>query len=114
MSSHLNIPRSASAVESSLVINHILEAGVRKAPDQTITYGDRTFTYRDLNERVHRLAGALAAQGVKPGDTVAVMDWDTNRYLEAFCHPDDGRGAAHRERAPEPGADSLHHQPCGR
>ena len=64
MSSHLNIPRSASAVESSLVINHILEAGVRKAPDQTITYGDRTFTYRDLNERVHRLAGALAAQGV--------------------------------------------------
>ena len=84
MSSHLNIPRSASAVESSLVINHILEAGVRKAPDQTITYGDRTFTYRDLNERVHRLAGALAAQGVKPGDTVAVMDWDTNRYLEAF------------------------------
>ena len=28
MSSHLNIPRSASAVESSLVINHILEAGV--------------------------------------------------------------------------------------
>ena len=84
MSSHPNIPRSASAVESSLVINHILEAGVRKAPDQTITYGDRTFTYRDLNERVHRLAGALAAQGVKPGDTVAVMDWDTNRYLEAF------------------------------
>ena len=52
MSSHLNIPRSASAVESSLVINHILEAGVRKAPDQTITYGDRTFTYRDLDERV--------------------------------------------------------------
>jgi len=84
MSSHLNIPRSASAVESSLVINHILEAGVRKAPDQTITYGDRTFTYRDLDERVRRLAGALAAQGVKPGDTVAVMDWDTNRYLEAF------------------------------
>ena len=84
MSSQVNITRSDSAVESSLVINHILAAGVLKSPDQTITYGDRTLTYRELNERIHRLAGVLAAQGVKPGDTVAVMEWDTNRYLEAF------------------------------
>jgi fatty-acyl-CoA synthase len=32
---------------------------------------------------------------VKPGDTVAVMDWDSHRYLECFfAVPDDGRGAA--------------------
>ncbi len=84
MSSNLTIQRTPSAVEPPLVINRILEAGVRKAPQQTITYGDRDFTYREFEERVHRLAGALAAQGIKPGDTVAVMDWDTNRYLEAF------------------------------
>ncbi|WP_290536914.1 fatty acid--CoA ligase [Alcanivorax sp.] len=84
MSSNLTIQRTPSAVEPPLVINRILEAGVRKAPEQTITYGDRDFTYREFEERVHRLAGALAAQGIKPGDTVAVMDWDTNRYLEAF------------------------------
>jgi len=84
MSSNLTIQRSPSAVEPPLVINRILEAGVQKAPAQTITYGDRDFTYREFEERVHRLAGALAAQGIKPGDTVAVMDWDTNRYLEAF------------------------------
>ena len=84
MSSDLSIQRSASAVEPALVINRILEAGVRKAPNQTITYKGRDYTYRELEERVHRLAGALAAQGIKPGDTVAVMDWDTNRYLEAF------------------------------
>ena len=84
MSSNLTIQRPPSAVEPPLVINRILEAGVRKAPEQTITYGDRDFTYREFEERVHRLAGALAAQGIKPGDTVAVMDWDTNRYLEAF------------------------------
>ena len=84
MSSNLTIQRSPSAVEPPLVINRILEAGVQKAPEQTITYGDRDFTYREFEERVHRLAGALAAQGIKPGDTVAVMDWDTNRYLEAF------------------------------
>jgi fatty-acyl-CoA synthase len=84
MSSNLTIQRTPSAVEPPLVINRILEAGVGKAPAQTITYGDRDFTYREFEERVHRLAGALAAQGIKPGDTVAVMDWDTNRYLEAF------------------------------
>ncbi|MBU85731.1 MULTISPECIES: fatty acid--CoA ligase [unclassified Alcanivorax] len=84
MSSNLTIQRTPSAVEPPLVINRILEAGVGKAPEQTITYGDRDFTYREFEERVHRLAGALAAQGIKPGDTVAVMDWDTNRYLEAF------------------------------
>ena len=84
MSSNLTIQRTPSAVEPPLVINRILEAGVQKAPAQTITYGDRDFTYREFEERVHRLAGALAAQGIKPGDTVAVMDWDTNRYLEAF------------------------------
>ncbi len=82
--SDLTIQRTASAVEPGLLIHRILEAGVRNNPHQTITYGDRTFSYREFEERVNRLAGALAAQGVKPGDTVAVMDWDTNRYLEAF------------------------------
>jgi fatty-acyl-CoA synthase len=30
------------------------------------------------------LAGALTALGVKPGDRVAVLDWDSHRYLECF------------------------------
>jgi fatty-acyl-CoA synthase len=37
-----------------------------------------------LNERICRLAGALTAAGVKAGDTVAVMDWDSHRYLECM------------------------------
>jgi len=85
MSNDLTIQRTAEAVESPLVINSILRSGVRNAPDQEIVYADqRRMSYRDLEERVHRLAGALAECGVKPGDTVAVMDWDTHRYLEAF------------------------------
>lgn len=85
MSNDLTIQRTAEAVESPLVINSILESGVRNAPEQEIVYADqRRMTYRDLEQRVNRLAGALAECGVKPGDTVAVMDWDTHRYLEAF------------------------------
>ena len=30
------------------------------------------------------LAKGLAAQGIGQGDVVAVMDWDTHRYFEAF------------------------------
>jgi fatty-acyl-CoA synthase len=33
---------------------------------------------------VTRLAGMLQQQGVQPGDTVAIMDWDSHRYLECF------------------------------
>ncbi len=85
MSKDLTIDRTPEAVESPLLIHGILESGVRSAPDQEIVYADqRRYSYRELERRVHRLAGALAACGVKPGDTVAVMDWDSHRYLEAF------------------------------
>ncbi|WP_163014460.1 AMP-binding protein, partial [Pseudomonas viridiflava] len=37
-----------------------------------------------LNQRVRRLANVLTEAGVKAGDTVAVMDWDSHRYLECM------------------------------
>ena len=81
----LSITRTPSAYSSPLLINSILEAGVGSAPDQEIVYaGKLRMTYRDLGERVRRLASALSNLGVKPGDTVAVMDWDSHRYLECF------------------------------
>lgn len=70
---------------SALVIGSLLEEGVRRAPEQEIRYADRRrLTYRQLAERVGRLASGLAGLGVAPGDTVAVMDWDSHRYLECF------------------------------
>ena len=75
----------AAAAPYALTIRRILEHPVVDDPSQEIVYRDlRRHTYADLRERVHRLAGALAALGVKPGDTVAVMDYDSHRYLEAF------------------------------
>jgi fatty-acyl-CoA synthase len=54
-------------------------------PGQQIVYRDQVIlTYSSWKERVHRLAGALAAIGVTEGSTVAVMDWDSHRYLEAY------------------------------
>ncbi|RNC71745.1 MAG: fatty acid--CoA ligase [Desulfuromonadales bacterium] len=79
------IPRTPSAYDYPLLIKNLLFCPVVDNPDQEIVY--RTHyrgTYRDLWERVRRLAGALTGLGVKPGDTVAVMDWDSHRYLELF------------------------------
>jgi fatty-acyl-CoA synthase len=73
------------APRDALTIRRLLETPIARDPRQEIVYRDlRRLTYADLQARVHRLAGALAALGVKPGDTVAVMDYDSHRYLEAF------------------------------
>jgi fatty-acyl-CoA synthase len=68
----------------ALLIHRLLDEGVARASEQEIVYADRRLTYRQLRERVARLGSALAALGVRPGNTVAVMDWDTHRYLECF------------------------------
>ena len=79
------IERTPSAYAYPLLIKNLLGNAVRQFPDQEIVYGDfKRQTYRDLGERVGRLANGLAGLGVKPGDTVAVMDWDSHRYLECF------------------------------
>src|SRR5262249_26310720 len=53
--------------------------------EQEIVSADSTrLTYRQFAERVGRLASGLASLEVEPGDTVAIMDWDTPRYLECF------------------------------
>jgi len=77
--------QTPSAFGFPLLIKGLLESGVARDPQQEIVSGDCTrLTYRQFAERVGRLASGLASLGVEPGDTVAIMDWDTNRYLECF------------------------------
>jgi fatty-acyl-CoA synthase len=79
------IQRTASAYSYPLLIKNLFLAPVVDNPQQEIVYRDQLrTTYQDMRERVHRLANALTALGVKAGDTVAVMDWDSHRYLECF------------------------------
>lgn len=79
------LPPADNAHQYPLLIKQLLLSGPRYNPDQEIVYSNHSkYTYTDLVERIHRLANALTDAGVKPGDTVAVMDWDTPRYLECF------------------------------
>jgi fatty-acyl-CoA synthase len=68
-----------------LLIKQLWHTPLMVAPDQVIVYRDlKRFTYRQLRERIGRLASGLAKLGVAPGDTVGVLDWDSNRFLEAY------------------------------
>lgn len=81
----LLIERTASAYTYPLLIKNLLAYPVVNNPDQEIVYRDQLrFDYRTLHERIRRLANVLVGLGVKQGDTVAVMDWDSHRYLECF------------------------------
>jgi fatty-acyl-CoA synthase len=77
--------RTESAYDFPLLIKNMFAAPLVDDPDQEIVYrGELRFTYREFRERVARLATALINLGVRPGDTVAVMDWDSHRFLECF------------------------------
>jgi acyl-CoA synthetase (AMP-forming)/AMP-acid ligase II len=42
------------------------------------------YTYADFAERTMRLAGALAALGIRRGDRVATFAWNSHRHLELY------------------------------
>ena len=79
------IEGTPSAYAYPLLIKQLLHTPLAIAPEREITYqGKIRHTYRALRERIGRLASGLSGLGVEPGKTVAMMDWDSHRYLEAF------------------------------
>jgi len=79
------IQQTPSAYNYPLLIKNILLSPYAYNPNQEIVFRDTLrITYSQFRERVARLASALIGLGVKPGDTVAVMDWDSHRYLECY------------------------------
>src|SRR4030042_6956840 len=79
------IYRTPSAYYYPLLIKQLLHNVLRYAPEREIVYRDvARLSYREFYGRIHRLASALTALDIGPGDTVAALDWDSHRYLELF------------------------------
>ena len=79
------IQSTHSAYQYPLLIKQLLHTPLATAPDQEISYrGSLRYNYREFRQRLGQLANALTALGVEAGQTVAVMDWDSHRYLECF------------------------------
>jgi fatty-acyl-CoA synthase len=74
-----------AAYYQPLLIRSIFESAMACGTnEQIVDRYDRRFGYTDFGHRVHALAAALSDRGVKAGDVVAVLDWDSPRYLEAY------------------------------
>jgi fatty-acyl-CoA synthase len=77
--------RASEAYRYPLLIRHLLHTPLATSASQEIVYRDRfRCTYVEFRRRLGRLATGLASHGVEAGTTVAVMDWDSHRYLECF------------------------------
>jgi len=61
-----------------------LHRSLQQTPDKTaIVFGARRCSFRELSDRVARLAGALQALGMARGDRVGILALNADRYLEA-------------------------------
>ncbi|MGA3207873.1 MAG: fatty acid--CoA ligase [Syntrophales bacterium] len=77
--------KPGESYEYPLIIKKILATGVIYGQNQEIVYRDKfRYKYQDMYERVHRLANGLESLGVGEGDVVAILDFDSHRYLECF------------------------------
>jgi len=62
-----------------------LRYAAEQYPDKlAVVCDDHHFTYAQFADRVSRLAGALRAAGVQPGDRVAFLSTNCHRLLEAY------------------------------
>jgi fatty-acyl-CoA synthase len=67
-----------------LTIGTLLRQTVYRKSTAEIVYGKTRYSWTKLYDRVNGLAAGLTAMGVKPGSKVAMVDVDTNRYLESY------------------------------
>jgi acyl-CoA synthetase (AMP-forming)/AMP-acid ligase II len=65
-------------------VGSILERSASLYPDRpAVVDGDRVLDYRELDERVNRLANAMLGAGLKPGDRVIDLQHNAHQYIEA-------------------------------
>jgi fatty-acyl-CoA synthase len=72
-----------------LTLTHILERSAKIYPRKEIASrlldgSMHRYTYRDFYKRVHRLAHALRRLGLKEGDRVGTLCWNSYRHLELY------------------------------
>ena len=76
---------ATDAYDYPLTLDQLLHSALTCSPTREIVHESRSrHDYRELRRRISRLAAGLASLRVNPGATVAVMDWDSPRYLECF------------------------------
>lgn len=66
-------------------VDGIIRRTARRVPGRTaVRYGERSWTYRELDEAVTAAAGVLLEHGLQPGDRVAAYGHNSDAYLIGF------------------------------
>src|SRR5262245_9034528 len=76
-------------MDRPLLVSSVIDYAADVFPDvevvsQTIEGGLHRYGYAQARERIGRLANALLALGVKPGDRVATLAWNGYRHFELY------------------------------
>ncbi|MCC6474396.1 MAG: AMP-binding protein, partial [Burkholderiales bacterium] len=68
-----------------MVHGDLVRSMARRSPEAAaIVFEDRSFTWRQANERINRLANALVALGLAKGERVAILAQNSHRYAEIY------------------------------
>ena len=68
-----------------LLLGEMLARNARKCPDlEGVIFRDRRVRYRELDERVNRLANSLLLKGINKGDNVGLLMQNSREMLEIF------------------------------
>ncbi|WP_286263682.1 acyl-CoA synthetase [Thalassotalea atypica] len=68
-----------------MIFTQAIERNAQVNGKRTATiFGDRRRTWSDVAERIARLANALQQKGINPGDRVAILALNSDRYLEYY------------------------------
>ncbi len=79
------LPSASHAFKYPLLIKSILAYSTILEPHNEIVYKDSLrYNYFELNRRVRKQANVLKNMGIDGGKTIAVIDYDSHRYLECF------------------------------
>ncbi len=73
MADETGLDKTAANYVPLTPLSHLRRAAIVFAGDEAVVYGSHRKTYGEYHERCTRLASALAAMGVKPGDVVATI-----------------------------------------
>ena len=76
-------------MDTPLLLTGILRHALRATPNQEIVTnlvegGIHRYTYAEAGARIAKLANALTRMGIKKGDRVGVIGWNTHRQLELY------------------------------
>ena len=81
--------RSALEQSRRLVLPELTGRASRSRPGHpAVVFGDEVLTHAELHDRAARLASVLEAEGVQPGDRVALLLHNRTEFVEALlaCH----------------------------